>query len=483
MKKHIKNVNLFLVSFLLIAIGCNKDDDQETSVTLQNLTITLDENPQNGDSVGSIQVVGGSGTDFNIVSQTPTGALSIDSDSGELTISNAALFDFESNPTITASVTADNAENNAIITINLNNIVEVSAQALQVSLDENPTDGQVVGSLQGIGNGTLSYSITSQTPMGALAIDASTGEVTVTDPNLFDYETYPVITAEISVTDGEETATATVTINLNNVEEVSAQNTDLTIDENPANGDVIGTLQASGSNLTYTITFQNPAGAFSIDQNTGELSVADESLFDFETNPEMLATISVSGGMQSVSANAFVEINDVNEIGEFKFGGVIFWIDPASNNSSGLVCDINDMANPNFPSGITWSEGTNLVTGATGLAIGTGEANTSAIVANHSAGTYAAWLCAAHQLNGYSDWYLPSLFELHEIYNNMATISATAQANGGAALNGLYHWSSTEISIDLARVVSTNGGTISDFSSSKNSSGALVRAVRSWTDL
>ena len=30
-----------------------------------------------------------------------------------------------------------------------------------------------------------------------------------------------------------------------------------------------------------------------IDQNTGELSVADETLFDFETNPSMLAVISV----------------------------------------------------------------------------------------------------------------------------------------------------------------------------------------------
>ncbi len=196
----------------------------------------------------------------------------------------------------------------------------------------------------------------------------------------------------------------------------------------------------------------------------------------------MLATISVSNSTQTVSANAFVALTDVNEIGEYKYGGVIFWIDPASNNSAGLVCDINNIPNPNAPAGISWSEGTNLLTDATGTAIGTGELNTNSIVMSHLQGTYAAWLCAAHQINGYSDWYLPSLFELLEIANNMSTISSTAQANGGAALNGLYHWSSTEMSIDLARVVTTNGGTISDFSSSKNSSSADVRAVRAWTD-
>ena len=64
----------------------------------------------------------------------------------------------------------------------------------------------------------------------------------------------------------------------------------------------------------------------------------------------------------------------------------------------------------------------------------------------------------------------------------MAAISATAQANGGSALTGLYHWTSTEITVSEARVVSYNGTTFSDFSSGKNNSGALVRAVRSWTD-
>jgi len=566
MIKRIQNFTIVLTLLMLITIGCNKDDDQPNNVNLQNLELTLDENPSNGEIIGTIQTDGGSAINFSIVSQSPSGALNIGGSTGELTIANATLFDFETNPTITATVTADNAENSASITINLNNANEVSGQNLEVTIDENPADGQVIGSLQTMGNasgfaittqspegamdidantgeltvsdaslfdfetnptltatvsiedaenpisvtvnlnnvleitvqdftvavdenpndgqvlgniqangnGTLSYSITAQSPMGAMAINAGTGELTVIDPNLFDFETNPVITADISVTDGAETISATATINLNDVDEVSATNTNLTIDENPSNGDVIGALQASGSNLTYTITFQNPAGAFSINQNTGELSVADETLFDFETNPNMLATISVSNGAQTVSANAFVALNDLNEIGEFKYGGVIFWIDPASNNSSGLVVAVSNQ----FYSG-TWGC-TGTLTGATGTAIGTGAANTAAIVSSGCATSGSVIeLVSNLNLNGYDDWFLPSEDELTEIYTNISIVNATTIANGGQ-VTSQFHWSSTEINTTAATLVNLTTGVIGG--SGKDGNIYFAKPVRAWTD-
>ena len=566
MIKRIQNFTIVFTLLMLITIGCNKDDDQPNNVNLQSLELTLDENPSNGEIIGTIQTDGGSAINFSIVSQSPSGALNIGGSTGELTIANATLFDFETNPTITATVTADNAENSASITINLNNANEVSGQNLEVTIDENPADGQVIGSLQTMGNasgfaittqspegamdidsntgeltvsdallfdfetnptltatvsiedaenpisvtvnlnnvleitvqdftvavdenpndgqvlgniqangnGTLSYSITAQSPMGAMAINAGTGELTVIDPNLFDFETNPVITADISVTDGAETISATATINLNDVDEVSATNTNLAIDENPSNGDVIGALQASGSNLTYTITFQNPAGAFSINQNTGELSVADETLFDFETNPNMLATISVSNGAQTVSANAFVALNDLNEIGEFKYGGVIFWIDPASNNSSGLVVAVSNQ----FYSG-TWGC-TGTLTGATGTAIGTGAANTAAIVSSGCATSGSVIeLISNLNLNGYDDWFLPSEDELTEIYPNISIVNATTIANGGQ-VTSQFHWSSTEINTTAATLVNLTTGVIGG--SGKDGNIYFAKPVRAWTD-
>jgi len=567
MNKKLKTINVLVLVALLTVFGCNNDDDASSVVNLQDLQVSIDENPTAGQVVGTVQTDGGGALVFSITSQTPSGALNIDSSSGELTVADASLFDFETNPTISATISAENAENAATITVNLNNVSETSAQNLEVTLDENPVDGQtigtvqatgsapgftitsqspagamdidsgtgevtvadaslfdyesnptltatvsladaqnpvtvtvnlndvleitiqdftvtvdenpndgqVLGNIQANGNGTLSYSITAQSPMGAMAINTGTGELTVLDPNLFDFETNPVITADISVTDGTESISATATINLNDVDEVSATNTNLTIDENPSNGDVIGVLQASGSNLTYTITFQNPAGAFNINQNTGELSVADETLFDFETNPNMLATISVSNGIQTVSANAFVELNDLNEIGEYKYGGVIFWIDPVSNNSSGLVVAVSNQ----FYSG-TWGC-TGTLTGATGTAIGTGAANTAAIVSSGCATSGSVVeLISNLNLNGYDDWFLPSEDELTEMYTNISIVNATTTANGGQVTTQ-FHWSSTEINTTAATLVNLTTGAIGG--SGKDGNIYFVKPVRAWTDL
>ncbi|MBT30501.1 MAG: hypothetical protein CMO01_12655 [Thalassobius sp.] len=569
MSKTRKLIHVFILTILLINFGCNNDDDDVTQITLQDLEVTMDENPSDGQTVGTVQTAGGTALNFSIVSQDPSGAIDIDSGSGEVTVSNASLFDYEVNPTLTAIVNAENAENPVTITITLNNVSEVSAQALEVtmdenpsngdivgtlqttgsasgftitsqsptgaldinsatgqvtvadaslfdyetnptitatvtledaenpvmvtihlenvieisaqdftiSIDENPTDGQVLGTLQVNGSGTLEYSITSQTPSGALALNASTGEMTVIDPNLFDYETNPVITAAISVNNSSDTVTATATINLNDVDEITAEPTNFTIDENPSNGDIIGGLQVSGSNLTYTITYQNPVGAFSINENTGEISVADETLFDYETSPNMLATISVSNGTQTVSANAFVALNDVNEIGEFKYGGVIFWIDPASNNSEGLV-----IALTNQSSNSLWGCA-GILTGATGDVIGTGETNTNTIVsAGCTTSGSAAELVSNLTLNGYDDWFLPSTDEWAEVYNNLSIIKPVILSNGGEDFLSTY-WSSTEndeYNADFFLFQQPGAGVGYSYYKS-NSSG--TRAIRAWTDL
>ena len=568
MNNKIKTIKLLVLSIVFVTLGCNNDDDQLAKINLQDLEVAIDENPVNGQVIGTIETDGGTATNFSITSQSLSGAISIHSVSGEISVADALLFDFETNPTLTATISAENAENTVMVTINLNNVNEVSAQSfettldenpaegqvlgtiqtsgsasgfsiatqspsgalaidsssgqltvvdatlfdyetnptiaatvsivdadnpvtvtvnlnnvieitvqdLTVDVDENPTDGQIVGTIQVNGSGTLSFSITSQTPTGALSIDAGTGELWVIDPNLFDFETNPVITATILVDDGAETATATATINLNDVDEVTAQNTDFTIDENPSNGDVVGALQASGSNLTYTITFQNPGGAFTIDQNTGELSVADETLFDFETNPNMLATISVSNGAQSVSANAFVALNDVNEIGEYKFGGVIFWMNPTGDE--GLV-----IALTNQSSSSTWGC-SGVLTGSAGDAIGTGETNTTAIISAGCAtpGT-AAELVSNLSLNGYDDWFLPSSDEWIEVYNNLSIIQPVILSNGGDDFL-IQYWSSTENDAYNAEFIVFSGPAAGTIYSSLNKTSDVVstRAIRAWTD-
>ncbi len=80
--------------------------------------------------------------------------------------------------------------------------------------------------------------------------------------------------------------------------------------------------------------------------------------------------------------------------------------------------------------------------GGTGTAVGTGQANTTAIVAKYGTsdpynytGNYAARLCDQYSYGGYNDWFLPSKDELNLMYQNRGVI-------GGFAAH--YYWSSSE---------------------------------------
>ena len=75
--------------------------------------------------------------------------------------------------------------------------------------------------------------------------------------------------------------------------------------------------------------------------------------------------------------------------------------------------------------------------GTTGTAIGTGQANTTAIVGQSGCASGAARLCNDLIEDSYADWYLPSKDELYKLYLNHVAI-------GGFAAD--VYWSSSESS-------------------------------------
>lgn len=106
--------------------------------------------------------------------------------------------------------------------------------------------------------------------------------------------------------------------------------------------------------------------------------------------------------------------------------------------------------------------------GGTSTAFGTGAANTAIVSAACGVGTPAR-LCADLVLNGYSDWYLPSLYELQKLYINRVSI-------GGFDTSGGYWCSSENDHTNAWFFAFSYGGANADLKYYT----APVRAVRSF---
>lgn len=162
---------------------------------------------------------------------------------------------------------------------------------------------------------TLDYTITSGNSAQAFALSSS-GQLSLLDSAQFDFETTPVYELKVEVSDGSLTSAATVTINLENVNEFPVIfSQQFLLSENSKTGTLIGQFIASDVDsqiLTYTITSGNSMQGFVL-SNSGELSVLDSAQFDFETNSVHELAVEVSDGSLTSIATVIINIENVNE--------------------------------------------------------------------------------------------------------------------------------------------------------------------------
>jgi hypothetical protein len=174
------------------------------------------------------------------------------------------------------------------------------------------------------------------------------------------------------------------------------------------------------------------------------------------------------------------DVNDPIVVGDFYGGGVVFHLfeagDPGyvAGQTHGLIVAVEDQY-----ARIRWYNGSNVTTGATATAIGTGSANTDAIIAEQGATetSYAAGKARAYAGGGYTDWFLPSKNELNKMYLKKGDILSTALANGGSNFTTISYWSSTEDAYNKAWKQSFSTGTKSNVGKDDT---AHVRAVRAF---
>jgi len=190
------------------------------------------------------------------------------------------------------------------------------------------------------------------------------------------------------------------------------------------------------------------------------------------------ATNAIGTSLASAVSNSVVTPQP--QLGDFYGGGVVFKLFHAGQigyvegETHGLIAAVQDQS-----SAIRWYNGINVTTGATETAIGTGSANTDAIIDAQGATetSYAAGLARANTGGGYTDWFLPSKAELNKMWLERETINTTASANGGSNFSSNWYWSSTESGSSYAWIhhLSDGGTQVLDKSYS-----VWVRAVRAF---
>lgn len=130
-----------------------------------------------------------------------------------------------------------------------------------------------------------------------------------------------------------------------------------------------------------------------------------------------------SVGYSNVEIISTPKIYEIGEDGPG--GGIVFY----QNLSGSTNWHFLEAAPSDYPLDVTWSNTVqNCNVNAT--SIGSGEGNTSAIIDFYgtSSGSYAAKEAFNFTVNGFSDWFLPSLYELKEIHytlflNNLGSLS------------------------------------------------------------
>jgi len=220
----------------------------------------------------------------------------------------------------------------------------------------------------------------------------------------------------------------------------------------------------AGTNITVTGTFPNQTITA-----TGTAGAVTQIVAG--TN----VTISPAGGTGVVTINSSGGGGGGTEIGALIGGGVVVAVFNDAGVNKALIASLTNLA-----AGLQWTIAgfqTTLI-GATAQSYSDGLTNTNAIIAQTllpATTAYAAGIARLFAGGGFSDWYLPSNWELNMCYNSAAI---TAKVTGVTPFLTTNYWNSTEANATSGGVQVFSSGNITSFG---KSSGQNVRAVRIHT--
>ena len=181
-------------------------------------------------------------------------------------------------------------------------------------------------------------------------------------------------------------------------------------------------------------------------------------------------TALVLAAQSSAATQAIYQVGDKGPA-----GGIVFY---DKGNASGGWRYL-EVATSDAGSGIPWDTG-NYLDVTTSTTIGSGKANTDAIIEALGSGIYAAQLCHDLTTGGFNDWFLPSKDELNLLYTAVdwrGRGSFTDKDREG--FTNHYYWSSSQYFSSYFYAWDQDFGNGRQKNDLKNT-GFSVRAIRAF---
>jgi hypothetical protein len=318
----------------VVSVAINNLDEVAPSITSSTTADAIDENSGSGQVVYTAtaddSLDTSDGVTFSLTDSDP--ALFIDSLTGEVTLMDNP--DYEAQDFYSFTVVATDAAGNESfpqsVTLDINNLDEVAPSITSSTtvdaIDENSGSGQVVYTATADDSGDevsdtpITFSLTSDSDP-ALFIDSLTGEVTLMDNP--DYETQSFYSFTVVATDaaGNESFPQSVTLDINNLDEVAPSITSSTtadaIDENSGSGQVVYTATADDSldtsdGVTFSLTDSDPA--LFIDSLTGEVTLMDNPDYEAQDFYSFTVVATDAAGNESFPQSVTLDINNLDEV-------------------------------------------------------------------------------------------------------------------------------------------------------------------------
>lgn len=303
-----------------------------TATATGNLTITVNgENdaPVLADATTSVQAFVANNTQvidladsdpdgdaltFAIVAGNTGGAFEVRS-GGRIFVADSTALDpsVVSGWTLTVSASDGTATTTATVTISLNNQPPIAVDDLVTLNEDGSLTIDVLNNDSDPENGPLSTSLRMNASHGTVVRNVDGSFLYTPDANYHGSDSF---TYDLS--DGVLTATATVNITVNSINDLPVIATrSFSIAENSSNGTSLGFINATDiedASVSYAIVGGTGGGNFAVNGTTGEITVTNQTGLDFETTSTQTLQVTATDSSGGQATETFtIQLQDAND--------------------------------------------------------------------------------------------------------------------------------------------------------------------------